>query len=148
MSEAAIRYRPPVVGAGPGTPVPAHPATALHTASGLLAAAVLADSAVEHYRGSFHNPAMYLPLASSALGLTASLSGHGRLSAYVTSGTIGVAGTAFHLYNIFKRPGGLSWLNLFYAAPFGAPAALALCPACSAGWAAAIWPAPAAASPP
>ena len=28
----------------------------------LLAGAVLADSAIEHYRGSFHNPAMIAPL--------------------------------------------------------------------------------------
>src|SRR5581483_7933471 len=31
-----------------------------------------------------------------------------------------------HAYNILKRPGGLSWSNLFYAAPVGAPAALTL----------------------
>ena len=37
---------------------------------------------------------------------------------------VGVAGLAFHLRNIAKRPGGFSWLNLFYAAPIAAPAAL------------------------
>ena len=35
-------------------------------------------------------------------------------------------GTGFHLYNITKRPGGVSWHNLFYAAPIGAPMALLL----------------------
>ena len=34
----------------------------LNRASALLAGAALADSAVEHYRGSFHNKVMYLPL--------------------------------------------------------------------------------------
>jgi hypothetical protein len=38
----------------------------------------------------------------------------------------GVIGTGFHLYNITKRPSGFSWLNLFYSAPLGAPAALSL----------------------
>ena len=35
-------------------------------------------------------------------------------------------GWSFTLYNITKRPGGVSWQNLFYAAPIGAPAALTL----------------------
>ncbi len=38
----------------------------------------------------------------------------------------GIIGTGFHIYNLIKRPGGVSWLNLFYAAPLGAPAALSL----------------------
>ncbi len=38
----------------------------------------------------------------------------------------GVVGTGFHVYNVDKRPGGLSWLNLFYGAPLGAPVALLL----------------------
>jgi hypothetical protein len=42
------------------------------------------------------------------------------------AGATGVMGTGFHLFNIGKRPGGFSWLNLFYAAPIGAPAALSL----------------------
>jgi hypothetical protein len=37
-----------------------------------------------------------------------------------------LAGTAFHLYNVVTRPGGFSWQNLFYGAPVGAPAAIAL----------------------
>ena len=35
--------------------------------SGILALSVLADSGLEHYRGSFQNRAMYLPLAVAAL---------------------------------------------------------------------------------
>jgi hypothetical protein len=107
----------------------------LNRAAGLLAMSVLADSAVEHYRGSFENRAMYTPLLTSALSLA--VSAHGvsdkRASAHVVRDTIyalaglsGVAGSAFHLYNITKRPGGFSWLNLFYSAPLGAPFALFL----------------------
>ena len=104
-------------------------------ASALLAVSALADSAIEHYRGSFHNKAMYAPLAVSALTLAASgrdITGSRTAlpiprnavngSAVVT----GIIGTGFHIYSIVKRPGGVSWLNLFYAAPLGAPAALSL----------------------
>ena len=107
----------------------------LNRAAGVLATSVLADSAVEHYRGSFENRAMYLPLVVGALSLA--VSGHGvgdqrtgahavRDTVYAIAGVTGLAGTAFHLYNITKRPGGFSWLNLFYAAPIGAPMALLL----------------------
>jgi hypothetical protein len=107
----------------------------INLASSLLAAAVLADSAVEHYRGSFHNKAMYLPLAISAQTLVAGLHGTAtrndgddarREASHQLAVVNGTAGLGFHLYNIAKRPGGICWLNLFYAAPFGAPAALSL----------------------
>jgi hypothetical protein len=96
---------------------------------------VLLDSAVEHYRGSFENKAMISPLVSSALSIAASLHGvadrrdaahRARDAVYAVAGISGFVGTAFHLYNIGKRPGGFSWLNLFYAAPIGAPLALTL----------------------
>jgi hypothetical protein len=107
----------------------------LNLGAALLALAVLADSAVEHYRGSFHNRAMYVPLASAALALGGSL--HGTMDRraarhplrdgiYALAAATGVAGLGFHAYNINKRPGGWSWLNLFYAAPIGAPFALTL----------------------
>lgn len=107
----------------------------LNQAAGLLSASVLADSATEHYRGSFHNVAMYIPLATAAL--TLAVSGHGtadkrqgahivRDTVYGLAGLTGAAGTAFHVYNIGKRPGGFSWLNFFYSAPVGAPFALVL----------------------
>ena len=107
----------------------------LNLGAALLALAVLADSAVEHYRGSFHNRAMYAPLASAALALGGSLHGTmdrratrhpARDAIYGLAAVTGVAGLAFHTYNINKRPGGWSWLNLFYAAPIGAPVALTL----------------------
>ncbi|QGM96770.1 hypothetical protein [Methylocystis parvus] len=108
----------------------------LHGSAAMLAASVLADSAMEHYRGSFENPGMFAPLISSALALFSGTEGAAashpekrafRRVSYKFSIAVGAAGFAFHLYNIFKRPGGLSWLNLFYGAPVGAPAALSLC---------------------
>ena len=107
----------------------------LNRAAGVLALSVLADSGIEHYRGAFHNRAMWTPLASAALSLAAS--GYGvadkrvgahraRDAVYALAAAVGLVGTGFHLYNITKRPGGFSWLNLFYAAPIGAPAALSL----------------------
>jgi hypothetical protein len=107
----------------------------LNRAAGLLATSVLADSAVEHYRGSFHNPAMIAPLISSGLSLAVSLHGHidqragahgVRDAIYAIAILTGLTGTAFHLYNVGKKPGGFRWENLFYRAPLGAPAALLL----------------------
>lgn len=107
----------------------------LNGSAALLAFSVLADSAVEHYRGSFQNRAMYTPLVAAAATLGASLFGLGDARArkhmgrdvvYGSAAATGFTGLGFHLYNILKRPGGWSWLNLFYAAPIGAPMALAL----------------------
>ena len=124
-------------GAGSGSTPRSSPATEvahrLDQASALLAASVLADSAVEHYRGSFHNKAMLAPLAVSTLTLALrGAAGSGpdlpaaRDAVNRLAMATGIAGAGFHFYNIGKRPGGFGWLNLFYAAPFGAPAALSL----------------------
>src|SRR5215472_2402537 len=78
---------------------------------------------------------MYVPLAVSALTLGGSLFGVAderpkkhlaRDVVYTAAAATAFAGFGFHLYNILKRPGGWSWLNLFYSAPVGAPMALAL----------------------
>ena len=106
----------------------------LHLGAGILALSVLADSGVEHYRGSFQNKAMVTPLATATLSLVAGLAGALGVrapralfnAAYGLAAASGLAGLCFHAYNIGRRPGGLSWLNLFYAAPIGAPMALAL----------------------
>lgn len=107
----------------------------LNRASGVLAFSVLADSAVEHYRGRFENRAMYTPLVVSSLSLLASLHGTAdprrgahrvRDTVYALAAATGVAGVLFHTYNVGKRPGGFSWLNFFYAAPIGAPGAISL----------------------
>jgi hypothetical protein len=49
-----------------------------------------------------------------------------RRLAHAAAIAVGAGGTLFHVYNVGKRPGGFCWLNLFYAAPIGAPAALSL----------------------
>lgn len=101
-------------------PDAARPGRMLHASAALLGLSVLADSAMEHWRGSFENPGMLTPLLSSTMTIAAGA------SAYATAVAVGVAGTGFHVYNVLRRPGGLSWMNLFYAAPLGAPAALSL----------------------
>ena len=107
----------------------------LNRAAGTIAASVLIDSAMEHYRGDFKNKAMYTPIATSVLALLASFHGHkdsaqrahwARDIVYALAGLTGVVGTGFHLYNVGKRPGGFCWQNLFYGAPLGAPAAISL----------------------
>ncbi len=113
-----------------------HVARRLNRASGMLALSVLADSAIEHYRGRFSNPAMYTPLAVSTLSILASLHGtadrrqgahRARDASYLLAGAAGFAGLGFHVYNVGKRPGGYRTMNnFFYAAPIGAPGALAL----------------------
>ncbi len=107
----------------------------LNSAAGTLAFSVLADSAIEHYRGSFNNPAMYTAPIVSLLALGVSLHGVAdqrsaavriRHVTYVVSALTGLLGTGFHIYNIVKRPGRIDWQNLFYGAPVGAPMALLL----------------------
>ena len=121
--------------AGPGARESLRSARRLSAASGTLALSVLLDSALEHYRGSFRNPAMFVPLLVSSATLGAGA--HGRSDArpvahrfrqgvHVAAALTGLAGTAFHFYNVLKRPGGLAWQNLFYGAPVGAPMAILL----------------------
>ncbi|HEV2442474.1 MAG TPA: hypothetical protein VGT07_08115 [Steroidobacteraceae bacterium] len=117
----------------PGATVRA--ARRMNRAAGVIAASVLADSAIEHYRGSFHNKAMVTPLVTATLSLAASAHGNAdkqpaahrlRDGVYAAAALTGLAGTGFHLFNISQKPGGFSWQNLFYSAPLGAPAALIL----------------------
>ena len=112
------------------------PARMLAGSAAMLSLSILCDSAVEHYRGSFRNKAMWTPIITSAAALTLNLVRMGRprvrrnntmrsltdISAIVT----GVAGLGFHLYNIVKRPGSPRLTGVFYGAPIGAPAALIL----------------------
>lgn len=111
----------------------------LNLASATLASSVLMDSAVEHYRGGFKNPAMYAPILTSTAALAVSLHGTAdrRRSAhlvrdivFITTGAIGIIGTLFHIRNIYKRTGRISWQNLFYGAPVGAPFAIGLSGMC------------------
>jgi hypothetical protein len=133
---ARLRRRlPPRLGGGRERAMSAKLARRLNNSSALLALSVFADSSIEHYRGMFHNKAMFIPLAASAASLASSLHGIGeeageahrlRHAVALTAAATGVVGGGFHLYNVTKREGGLNWLNLFYGAPLGAPYALIL----------------------
>ena len=127
--EIARRLRP----SNPAATVVA--ARQLNRAAGTLAFSVLADSGVEHYRGSFKNRAMFTPLVISALTLGMSLHGtadqrplahRARDVSYLLAAATGLLGSGFHVYNVAKRTGGVSWQNLFYGAPLGAPIAMLL----------------------
>ena len=129
---AALAALPAGLGRRPGRGPQARAARQLYASSALLCASVLADSALEHYRGGFANPGMFAPLASAALALASATSAARRIAPsapalpFATACVTGAAGLGFHAYNLLHRPGGLSWTNLFYAAPLGAPAALSL----------------------
>jgi hypothetical protein len=119
----------------PSTRTTVAAAKRLNRAAGTLAVSVLADSAVEHYRGSFENKAMFTPLIVSALTLGTSIHGTAdsrpvahrlRDTTYLLAAATGLIGTGFHFYNVLKRTGGFSWQNAFYGAPLGAPTAILL----------------------
>jgi hypothetical protein len=110
-------------------------AQALGAGAAILCVSVALDSAIEHYRGEFEDRAMFVGPTMALLGLGATAwiafrpeRANDRLPkiALITVGATGLIGLGFHAYNILKRPGELDALNLFYAAPFGAPAALTL----------------------
>jgi hypothetical protein len=107
----------------------------LNRAAGTIATSVLIDSAMEHYRGNFHNKAMWTPIVTSLLSIA--VSAHGladrrhrahsiRDGVYAAAGIVGLVGTGFHIFNVTKKVGGFGWQNLFYSAPLGAPAAMSL----------------------
>lgn len=103
-------------------------ARALNAGAAALSFSVVADSALEHYRGGFYNPLMYVAPAVSSLTFLASASAAARprssslrRGVFATATATGLIGTCFHAYNVLKREGGLSWQNLFYGAPVAAP---------------------------
>jgi len=107
----------------------------LNRAAGTIATSVLIDSAMEHYRGNFHNKAMWTPIVTSLFSIA--VSAHGlsdgrhrahpvRDAVYAAAGIVGLIGTGFHIFNVTKKVGSFSWQNLFYSAPLGAPAAMSL----------------------
>ena len=118
------------------------PRGGLNRAAGMLALSVLADSAIEHYRGSFENTAMFTPLVvsgsdawrSARMGTADERPDAHRVrdAVYAAAALTGLAGTGFHVYNVLKRPGRLCWQNLFYGAPLGRARWRSCSPACSA----------------
>lgn len=128
------------VAGGSGRGRPSSAARLAASGAGLLAASVLADSMMEHHRGNFSNRAMYVAPVASGLTLAAALAtalsrGGAGLRGAIFAGALltGLVGTGFHFKNILERPGGLSFNNLFYRAPFGAPGALSLAGAMGLG---------------
>jgi hypothetical protein len=110
-------------------------AQALGAGAAILCVSVALDSGLEHYRGQFKDRAMFIGPTMALLGIAATAyvafrpeRANDRLPtiALMTVGATGLIGMGFHVYNILKRPGELDALNLFYAAPAGAPAALTL----------------------
>ncbi len=108
------------------------PQRLLYSSSALLSLSVLGDSGLEHYRGLYRNRAMYVAPTIAAAGLAGAAAGltgrSGRLPAVAFRSAVvtGLAGVGFHAWNLMKKPGRLRWDRLFYGAPAGAPAALAL----------------------
>ncbi len=110
------------------------PARRLAIASGVLAGSVLADSALEHYRGGFYDPVMVAAPVTAAITLGTAASAALRpampsqrlRSRYIAAVIVGVVGLGFHVFNVSRQTGGWRWGTLFYGAPIGAPFALAL----------------------
>lgn len=130
-----VRFDPAGQRRRPQTSATVLAARRLNRAAGVLATSVLADSGVEHYRGSFKNKAMFTPLAVSALTLATSIHGTAdmrpvahrlRDATYLLAAATGLIGTGSHIYNVGKRVGGFRWQNMFYGAPLGAPIAILL----------------------
>jgi hypothetical protein len=111
---------------------PAHRRPRPHARQGaaLLATSILLDSALEHYRGDYHRPAMFVAPAMGAATLAAALApGRAptlRRTVFGAAILTGLLGNWFHLRQVARRPGGVTWEGLFYAAPVGAPGALTL----------------------
>lgn len=104
----------------------------LNLAAVTLAAGVATDSAAEHYRAGFHNPAMFVgPVVSTALvaaAMTAATKpGAGRRAGSIialASVAAGLIGCLFHACNTSRRIGGWSSTNLLHGAPLAAPLGL------------------------
>ncbi len=108
------------------------PGQQLHAATAIIAFSVFADSSLEHYRGGFYRPAMFIAPVVSGITLAAGLggtrpsatSGVVRTTVYATATLTGLAGVGYHVANLARREPGRTWLNLFYGAPVAAPLAI------------------------
>jgi hypothetical protein len=99
----------------------------LRTSAAILAGSVLFDSAMAHFQGGWHDRRMYGAPTAALVSLAASArGGRGAVAGHLAALGTGVAGLFFHIRNVFHRPGGAGWNNLFYSSPIGAPGALAV----------------------
>ena len=106
-------------------------AAGLNAGAATLAAAVLADSTIEHYRGGFYRPAMFVGPLVSAVTCGVAIAGTrhpghqaaSRSMLFALAAFTGALGCWFHLRNVSRR-GGLQWANLFHGAPAAAPLGL------------------------
>jgi hypothetical protein len=83
------------------------------------------EAGYNHWSGNFFNPLMYTPVVVGPLQAMTHFAALMRsrfartmelpLSAF--SAIAGLIGFSFHIRNIFRRPGGLTWQNLFYGPP-------------------------------
>jgi hypothetical protein len=106
----------------------------LNAAAAILAAGVATDSATEHYRAGFHNRVMFIAPVVSSMALATAIAaaadphrgGTPRRAVFTVSVLTGVAGLAFHVINVSKRPGGWNSTSVFYGAPMAAPLGLTM----------------------
>jgi hypothetical protein len=83
------------------------------------------EAGYNHWSGNFFNRLMYTPLLVGPLQALIHLAAlmHSRLARMIElplsafSSVAGLVGYGFHLRNVFRRPGGLNWQNLFYGPP-------------------------------
>lgn len=106
------------------------PALGVMMSVGILS--TVAEAALLHFRGAFHDPFMYAPvtippaaalaLATASLKPTRATIAFARGALRATAAT-GVAGSAFHVYGVQRNMGGwANWTqNLFAGPPIPAP---------------------------
>jgi hypothetical protein len=106
----------------------AGPFLAWGTAAGLIG--TVAEAALLHFRGAFHNPFMFLPvtlppITALAVALAALKPGLTRWAKPMLQATaaMGVAGAGFHAYGVSRNMGGFyNWSqNLLNGPPLPAP---------------------------
>jgi len=100
--------------------------------AGLTAVAAVVTTAeiyVEHYRGSFGNKAMWIPIVITPPVIVAGIGGvfskrcakTALPAAAIVYGLTGLAGEYFHARGVSRKPGG--WSNASYNVPMGPPIA-------------------------
>lgn len=100
--------------------------------AGLTAVAAVVTTAeiyVEHYRGSFGNKAMWIPIVITPPVVAAGIAGIFSKrcaktvlpAAAIIYGLTGLAGEYFHARGVSRKPGG--WSNASYNVPMGPPIA-------------------------